>query len=363
VMRWNMSNLSKTTTPEPEASYRSPNSHSLRRVFIGEQGIRAGWGVLVFAAIYVLLQAVVVLSHLVALDMPNPIPVRLGLLQESYQLLMVAVAPLAMARIERRPVLSYGYTGRHRLIRLVTGLLWGFFCLSGLVGTLWKARLLVFDGMALSGFSVLGFAFAWGFVFLLVGFFEESLLRGYLQHTLTRGIGFWWAALFLSVVFALGHATNNGESVQGIVEVGLAGLLFCLSLWYTKSLWWAVGFHAGWDWGQSYFYGTPDSGLVTRGHLLSSHPAGDPIWSGGTAGPEGSLLVVPLVILVGPGCGYGGVGREALELETRFRRGRLRLDPAKRRGETALAIFNCLIPGYQIQDRKHSVAKQPEELR
>jgi hypothetical protein len=233
--------------------------------------------------------------------MPNPIPVRLGLLQESCQLLTVAAATLVMARIERRSVLSYGYTGQHRLIRFVTGILWGFFCMSVLVGILWKARLLVFDGIALSGFSALVFAFAWGFVFLLVGFFEESLLRGYLQHTLTRGIGFWWAALLLSVVFALGHTTNNGESVPGIVEVGLAGLLFCLSLWYTKSLLWAVGFHAGWDWGQSYFYGTPDSGLVTRGHLLSSHPAGNPLWSGGTAGPEGSLLVVPLVMFVGIG--------------------------------------------------------------
>jgi hypothetical protein len=35
---------------------------------------------------------------------------------------------------------------------------------------------------------------------------------------------------------------------------------------------WAVGFHAGWDWGQSYFYGTPDSGLVVQNHLLASHP-------------------------------------------------------------------------------------------
>jgi membrane protease YdiL (CAAX protease family) len=296
-----MSHFSKTTTPEPGASYRSPSSRWLRRTFIGEQGIRAGWSVLLFAAIYLLLQALAVFGHLVAFDMPNPIPVRLGLLQESCQLLMVAAATLAMARIERRSVLSYGYTGQHRLIRLVTGILWGFLCLSVLVGISWKAGLLVFDGMALSGFSVLGFAFAWGFVFLLVGFFEESLLRGYLQHTLARGIGFWWAALFLSVIFALGHTTNNGESVQGIVEVGLAGVLFCFSLWYTKSLWWAVGFHAGWDWGQSYFYGTPDSGLVTRGHLLSSHATGNPLWSGGTAGPEGSLLVVPLVILVGTG--------------------------------------------------------------
>jgi membrane protease YdiL (CAAX protease family) len=107
--------------------------------------------------------------------------------------------------------------------------------------------------------------------------------------------------LILSIAFALGHLSNSGESVLGIVEVFIAGLVFCLSLWYTKSLWWAVGFHAGWDWSQSFFYGTPDSGLLVTGHLFASHASGSSLWSGGTTGPEGSLLFLPLVILVGAG--------------------------------------------------------------
>ena len=97
-----------------------------------------------------------------------------------------------------------------------------------------------------------------------MGIFEESLLRGYLQYTLSRGIGFWWAALLLSIAFAVWHVSNSGESLLGLLSVGAGGFVFCLSLWYTKSLWWAVGFHAGWDWGQSYFYGTPNSGLLMK---------------------------------------------------------------------------------------------------
>jgi membrane protease YdiL (CAAX protease family) len=138
-------------------------------------------------------------------------------------------------------------------------------------------------------------------VSLLVGIFEESLLRGYLQYTLSRGMGFWWAALLLSVAFALWHISNGGESPLGLLVVGLGGFAFCLSLWYTKSLWWAVAFHAGWDWGQSYLYGTPDSGLLTKGHLLSSHPSGNPLWSGGATGPEGSLVILPLLIMMATG--------------------------------------------------------------
>jgi membrane protease YdiL (CAAX protease family) len=297
-----MSNLSKTTMPDPTGSYR-PFTVTLRRVFVGEQGIRAGWSVLVFAAIFWILQAVVsaALGHFIALDSSGPIPVSLGLLQESCQVLVVAAATLVMARLEKRSLLSYGYIDAYKLVRLITGVFLGFFCISVLIGVLWKAGLLAFDGMLLGGLTAWKYALAWGFVFLLVGFFEESLLRGYAQFTLARGIGFWWAALLLSAVFALGHLGNGGESPLGIIEVSFAGLIFCLSLWYTKSLWWAVGFHAGWDWGQSYFYGTPDSGLVTKGHLLASHASGNPLWSGGTTGPEGSLLIVPLVILVGTG--------------------------------------------------------------
>jgi membrane protease YdiL (CAAX protease family) len=298
-----MGNLSKTTVTAPTGPYRSSVSVALRRLFVGEQGIRAGWSVLLFAAIYWTLDTVVtaILGHFVSLDTGGPIPLSFGLLQESCQVLVVAAATLVMARVENRPLLSYGYTGDHKLIRPLTGVLLGFFCLSVLVGVLWKTGLLSWDGRLLRGSMAWKYALAWAIVFLLVGLYEESLLRGYLQCTLARGIGFWWAALILSVAFALGHISNNGESILGIVEVGLGGLLFCLSLWYTKSLFWAVGFHAGWDWGQSYFYGTPDSGLVVQNHLLASHPSGNPLWSGGTTGPEGSLAIVPLVILVGIG--------------------------------------------------------------
>jgi uncharacterized protein len=78
-------------------------------------------------------------------------------------------------------------------------------------------------------------------------------------------------------------------------------MVFCLSLWYTKSLFWAVGFHAGWDWSESYFYGAPDSGMLIQGHLFTTHPVGDPLWSGGMTGPEGSLLSILLPILMAVG--------------------------------------------------------------
>jgi membrane protease YdiL (CAAX protease family) len=280
----------------------SSRSGKLRRVFVGERGLRVGWSVLLFAAIYLILDNVVtgILGHFIALDATS-ISLTQALLQEGRETLIVLLATWVMARIEKRPLLSYGYTDVHKAIRLVSGAAWGFLCLSVLVGVLWKTGLLVFDGLSLNGMVAWKYALGWALVFLVVGIFEESLFRGYLQYTLARGIGFWWAALALSVAFLLGHVSNGGESPLGLLEVGLGGFVFCLSLWYTKSLLWAVGFHAGWDWAQSYFYGTADSGLALKQHLLASHPAGNPLWSGGTVGPEGSLLILPLVIVIATG--------------------------------------------------------------
>ena len=147
--------------------------------------------------------------------------------------------------------------------------------------------------------------------FLLVALAEETFLRGYLQFTLSRGLGqiyqrllepsranilgFWTAAAALSFVFGLGHVANSGESPLGLLSAGLIGLVFCLSLWRTGSLWWAIGFHAAWDWAQSFLYGVPDSGLMVKGHLFATYPSGPAFLSGGLTGPEASLFLLPVL--------------------------------------------------------------------
>ena len=173
--------------------------------------------------------------------------------------------------------------------------------LSALVLALKISGYLVFDGQALHGKNAWSYGWQWGLAFLLTGLFEESLLRGYLQFTLTRGIGFWWAALQLSLGFGVTHLPNHGESPIGILAVVAVGLVFCLSLWLTKSLYWAVGLHTGWDWAQSYLYGVPNSGQAASGHLFATHPAGRLLWSGGPTGPEGSIYVIPTLALIALG--------------------------------------------------------------
>jgi hypothetical protein len=285
--------------PLPE----QPVKHGPHWIFFGSDGLRAGWGALLFVAIIVALGAVLAVVIRLALHghRPNPnaptSPLR-ALIGEGISMLLVLVASWIMARIEGRRLAVYGYAGRARLIRFLSGGAWGFVALSALVTVLWQTHLIAFDSGHLPGSVAWKYGLAWLLMFVFTGIFEESLLRGYLQYTLTRGIGFWWGALVMSIVFGAIHGSNKGESPVGLFSAGAVGLVFCISLWYTGSLWWAIGFHATWDWAQTFFYGTPDSGMVARGHLLSEHPVGPLLWSGGPTGPEGSLYVVPLLLIM-----------------------------------------------------------------
>jgi len=107
----------------PRAPQLSAGVSRIRHVFVGDHGIRVGWSVLLFAAIFGVRQAVVtaVLGRFVSLDISGPAPLGLGLLTESCALLPVAAATWVMARLENRPFLSYGYTDDHKLMRLATG--------------------------------------------------------------------------------------------------------------------------------------------------------------------------------------------------------------------------------------------------
>ncbi len=250
-------------------------------------------------------------------------PPKAVLLGEGIALLAVLIAAWLMAKIERRPSSAYGLGGRRRLPNFLAGLGWGVALLSLLVFTLRASGLLVFDARQIFGASALRYGAVWFAGFLLVGLFEETFFRGYLQFTLARGIngifnwlrsfaartanlrtatqsapGFWTAALLLSFGFGFTHRTNPGESPIGLVAAALIAVVFCLSLWRTGSLWWAIGFHAAWDWAQSFLYGVADSGMVVQGHLFATHPVGRALLSGGLTGPEGSLFILPIVALI-----------------------------------------------------------------
>ena len=91
---------------------------------------------------------------------------------------------------------------------------------------------------------------------------------------------------------------NSGEDWGGLFNAGAFGLLACFLLHRTGNLWMPIGLHMAFDWGETYFYGVANSGQTLPGHLLNPSSSGAAWLSGGTAGPEGSVLCTLLIVVV-----------------------------------------------------------------
>lgn len=309
---------------DPDKMTQSVEAGATPSLLFGPQGLRPFWCLLLYLAI--LLTPVFLFVLAARLAKAAGAPVQMGapavlspipaISMELFQLGMVLFATWIMARIEDRNITDYGLQWRHLSARrLVTGEFWGLLFMSLLIAILVGTHHLVFGGVLLRPLSAIAYGTCWAVNFLLVGLFEESLFRGYLQSVATRCVaglvrkvmphlrrpdaaGFWIAAVLISFGFGAVHQANPGESPIGLLCAGLAGLMFAFTLWRTGSLWWAIGFHAAWDWAQSYLFGVADSGTVSAGHLLGTHPTGSILLSGGSTGPEGSLFVLPVMLLI-----------------------------------------------------------------
>jgi CAAX protease family protein len=289
-------------------------------IFLGPDGLRAGWRLLIYYALY---RGLIYVGSIVLGLISTSGSSRLWLyMAGEFSALVAAVLPaLLMARLERRSAGCYGLPAREAFRKLFwVGAFWGFVSISALLLALHEipvqgAHAFDFGHLAIHGARVLKFAAFWGLFFLLVGFFEEFFFRGYTLFTLFAGLdfldrihpsnpqnadnsdtrSFWTAAFLLSAYFGSVHLSNPGENVKGVLAVVLIGIFFCLTLRRTGSLWFAVGFHTAFDWGETYFYSVPDSGTTAPGHLLSSSFHGPNWLTGGTVGPEGSLLAFVLI--------------------------------------------------------------------
>jgi membrane protease YdiL (CAAX protease family) len=264
-------------------------------VFFGPQGLRAGWRLLLYVVMW---RALRMLLGILLEDIDPHVAIKLwlDLITELGSFVAVALPALVMGWVENRPFGDYGLPVRGAFGKSFwVGVLWGIVAITALMLAIGGIGDFSLGTVALHGQRILRFATFWAVFFLVVGFFEEFLLRGYTQFTLTQAIGFWRSALLLSTAFAALHYGNPGETWMGLLAVAAIGLFFCLTLRRTGNLWFAVGFHASWDWGESYLYSAPDSGGMVTGHLMHSSFHGSRWITGGSVGPEGSVLVFVVI--------------------------------------------------------------------
>ena len=279
------------------ASTQSSNSTIFRRIFYGSSELRAGWRLLIFLGIVsALIKANNLLVGRLLLGVDTT---ALFLENEVMDFLIFLLGSWIMGRIEHRTIGDYGLPSRQTFrTQFWQGVAIGFAAITSLLVAMHLAGVFYFGTIALHGMDVWKWAVVYALVFILVALREEFRARGYALYTLSAGIGFWPAAIISAAIFGYGHHGNSGEDWIGLFNAGLFGLLACFLLRRTGNLWMPIGVHMAFDWGETYFYGVADSGNVLPGHLLNSSSAGVAWLSGGTVGPEGSVLCTVMMIVV-----------------------------------------------------------------
>jgi membrane protease YdiL (CAAX protease family) len=216
-----------------------------------------------------------------------------------FALLLVAVILTALfGFFEGRGVGDYGlpiaqaFRGRF-WEGLLVGLVW-----AAVVGVLMIALGgMRITGLAIHGWELLGATAAWFGANVIVGLGEEMWFRGYLLRTLSRGLGFWMAAILLSLWFTAEHYFfKPGENIWDCITLFAFSMFVCITVLRTGTLWFGVGLHVAFDFMQIFVIGTRNGGQVPIAHLLNVSFPG-PAWvNGGSLGTEASLLMYPLFV-------------------------------------------------------------------
>lgn len=291
----------RDSTMEIQTSGPDESRDPVQSIFFNERGLRPGWRLAIFIGINVVITWIFLILVSPFVRPGASLRPWFLIVLRLLQFLIVIFASWVMSRIEGRDMGEYGLPLRNvrAISRFVRGFVfWGFLPLSLFLLVLRGLHAFYFGNIALHGSQIFYWGAVWGLLFILVGLHEEYALRGYALYALWEGVGFWPAAVILASVFGLLHTFNPGEARIGILMTVVFALFASVTLRYTGNLWMAAGLHAGWDWGESYFYGTNNSGLPLPGHLLNPHIQGPEWLNGGSVGPEGSALVFVLLILM-----------------------------------------------------------------
>ena len=299
----------------PVAAPPSGVRGGLKRLVFDERGVRSWIRALLFIGLFALILVILFVTfqrvisffpelyrriHAVQQHAKagGGLPPWIIILDEVMLLGCTMLATWVMTRLDGSPFAGIGLPRARWLRDLAAGCAVGF-CMIGLL----VAGLLAFGFGRLepptAGFAVaLRSGLEWAVAALLIGFTEEIAFRGYLFAILRERYGFWIGALVVTGLFMSAHGHNPDENLIGLLTTAVVSVLFCLAILRTCAVWWVIGCHAAWDWAESYFFGSADSGMYSSGRLFTLLPHGNAYLSGGTDGPEGSLLCLVVLIAV-----------------------------------------------------------------
>lgn len=175
---------------------------------------------------------------------------------------------------------------------LVRGLLLGAFSMSilAVIFYITGSMKVVSIGFSINLLPVL-------FMFITVGFIEEILTRGIMQHGLYKSHKIWLAILLPSVIFGALHLSNPNISIIAIINIILVGIVFAIFTYRTGNLYLVIGYHITWNFFQGNVFGIAVSGTDTNAvSIIKGELVKPNILNGGAFGAEGGLICTILLI-------------------------------------------------------------------
>lgn len=149
-----------------------------------------------------------------------------------------------------------------------------------------------FSAAEINPVSILGYLL----FFILVGISEEFLFRSFPLVVFSERYFIPVAIGLNGLLFGLIHIGNPNFSAVPMINIVLSGILFSIITLRKRNIWWAVGIHFGWNFCQGTILGFKVSGLDAPG-LMVAKPVGNPLFSGGLFGAEGSLLCTVILVI------------------------------------------------------------------
>lgn len=130
-------------------------------------------------------------------------------------------------------------------------------------------------------------------LYFYVGVSEELLLRGVIYRLLEEKLGTTIAILISAFIFGFLHVMNDNATLFSSLAIALeAGVLLAVAYAWKRSLWFAIGLHWAWNFGEGSIWGLPISGREIHNSLFTGTIEGPDWLTGGAFGPENSIPVV-----------------------------------------------------------------------
>lgn len=166
--------------------------------------------------------------------------------------------------------------------------------MGSVVVALLATRALTYHGDAGDGLAKI---LLWAVLLLLSAAWEEIAFRGYGMQRLMEALGESGGILAFSALFALLHLRNPDANLLSTVNTFLAGVLLGLAYLKTRALWLPIGLHWSWNVLMGQVFSLPISGMYFAPRLFQVEVAGPEWLSGGSYGPEGSIVLTVACVL------------------------------------------------------------------